>query len=80
MVAVTGSDIVNFMPRGPDFITIDIEGKSFEVLTRLPIGSWSVRAICVEHDHRAEEIAAWGGERGYRVVELNAENIILRKR
>ena len=47
VVAVTGSDIVNFMPRGPDFITIDIEGKSFEVLTRLPIGSWSVRAIVV---------------------------------
>lgn len=80
VVAVTPSDIVNLMPRGPDFINIDIEGKSFDVLTGFPIGSWLVRVICVEHDHRAEEIAAWGAERNYRVVELNAENIILKRR
>ena len=77
---ITPSQIVDQLPRGPDVITVDIEGRSFDVLAGFPIKSWAVEVICVEHDHRAEEIAAWGNERNYRVVELNAENIIMKRR
>lgn len=80
VVAITPSQIIDQMPRGPDVITCDIEGRSFDVVAQFPYGSWVVKAICVEHDHRAEEIGAWAREKGYRVCELNAENIILVRR
>jgi len=77
---ITPSQIVDILPRGPDVITCDIEGRSFEVVQAFPLSSWLVQCICIEHDNRAVEIAAWGNEKGYRVVELNAENIILVRR
>lgn len=80
VMAMTPSQLVDAMPHGPDVITIDIEGRSVDVLYQLPIKSWLVRAICVEHDNRIGEIAAWGKERGYTVSELNAENLVLIKR
>jgi FkbM family methyltransferase len=73
---ITPSQVVDLCERGPDFITVDIEGRSFEVLRGLPFASWNVRGFCVEHDHRTEEIAAWANEKGYRVAELNGENLI----
>jgi len=77
---ITPSQVIDILPKGPDVITIDIEGRSFDVLTKFPFGSWIVRAICVEHDNRAVEVAAWGNSIGYRTVELNAENIIMVRR
>jgi len=77
---VTPRQLVDLMPRGPDIISIDIEGRSFEVLSRLPFGSWDVKAVCVEHDGRAIEISAWANGRGFRVHELNAENILCVRR
>lgn len=80
VMAMKPGQVVDAMPHGPDVITIDIEGRSVDVLYQLPIKSWAVRAICVEHDGRIGELAAWGNERGYRVSELNAENMVLVKR
>lgn len=73
------SHVAELCARGPDIVTVDIEGRSFEVAQKLP-EAWGVKMFCIEHDGRALEISAWAGDRGYRVVDLNQENIILAKR
>lgn len=73
------STVAELCTRGADVVTVDIEGRSFEIAAKLP-EAWGVKVFCIEHDHRAEEIAAWGNSRNMRVVDLNAENIILVKR
>lgn len=74
---VTPSTLVNQLGCGPSVLSIDCEGTSVDVLMACPIGSWAPRVIVVEHDQRVVELSGWGRQRGYRVMDLNAENIIL---
>jgi FkbM family methyltransferase len=77
---VTVSTILAQLGGGADVLSIDAEGSSVEILRQCPIGSWAPLIICVEHDGRALEMAAWAEERQYEVVHLNAENVILWRR
>lgn len=73
---VTMSTVVEQIGASADVISIDCEGASFDILGNCPT-AWDLRAIVIEHDNRAVEISGWGRQRGYNVVSLNAENLIL---
>lgn len=77
---VTIKIILEQLGCGVDVLSIDTEGTSFDVLQTCPLKSWCPKAIAVEHDSRVVEISGWARERGYRVHEVNAENVVLVRR
>lgn len=74
---MTPDMLVQQIAGGPDVISIDTEGSSFDILTRLPIGAWVPRVLVIEHDSRVLEISKWGKSKGYHVRELDDQNVIL---
>ena len=61
-----------------DFVNLDVEGLSADMLMRLPLNLLTrCRCLCVEHDGRMEEIAMHAAKYGYGYVWHSAENIIL---
>jgi FkbM family methyltransferase len=61
-------------------ISIDVEGGSMDLFRLLPFIDMGTRAIVVEHDGHTVEIANIGRQLGYRVADMNQENVILVKR
>lgn len=79
VMQLTMSTLMNQVNVQADVISIDVEGKSFELLKLIPIVSWAPHVIVVEHDARMVEITQWAADRGYGVCGLSPENIILLK-
>ena len=75
---ITVSELINEIGCGADILSIDCEGVSFDILTSIP-SAWSPSVIVVEHDSRAIEITGWAAAKGYEVIGLNAENLLLMK-
>ena len=73
---LTVKDVVSQLGASANVLSIDCEGASFDILGSCP-SAWDVKLIIIEHDNRAVEISGWARERGYDVVSLNAENVIL---
>lgn len=63
-----------------DLISVDVEGGSAALLKQFPIaGMPKLRAICVEHDRKADELVAWARDFGFTEPEgtRSGENLIL---
>lgn len=75
---VTFADLINQF--GPfDFVNIDTEGSSVDLLHNLLEIPMNPACICVEHDNRVAEAIELAQRRGYRVVHLNGTNLIIAK-
>lgn len=72
--------IPNLMAQfGPfDFVNIDTEGTSVDLLKTLDLINMKPSAVCVEHDNRIDEIRQWASERDYSICSENQENVILK--
>lgn len=70
------------MPDHYEFVNIDIEGTTQEVLAAfLKIDRFRPRVICVEHNiHQQESVRAIAEAGGYFVAETTTENFILVRR
>lgn len=77
---ITLDDIFLQFGGGFDFVSIDAEGVSFEILKALFKTEVRPLAICFEHDDRQTESFAAFDAAGYRMVYENAANrIVVRK-
>ena len=66
-----------YMRAGFDFVNIDTEGTSVEVLHRLFMLGKTPKCICVEHDERTTEAMAAATALGYACTYVNGENLVL---
>lgn len=60
-----------------DFVNIDTEGTSVDVLHRLFMLGKTPKCIAVEHDERTTEVMAAATELGYSCTYANGENLVL---
>lgn len=60
-----------------DFVNIDTEGSSVDILHRVLSIPMDPTCICVEHDTRYQEITGLISKRGYAIVHGTGENLIL---
>lgn len=60
-----------------NFVSIDTEGTSVDLLKSLDMANMRPTAVCVEHDQRKVEIRNYAESCGYKVVYENGENVIL---
>ena len=62
---------------GFDFVNIDAEGTSTELLFEMISQGWQTKCICVEHDGREGEIISRVTPAHYHVVYGNETNLVL---
>lgn len=74
---LTLTDIFNQFEGGYDFVNIDTEGTSVDLLHVLLSTSALPKAICVEHDDRLVEVFQAGEKCGYRALHVNGTNVVL---
>jgi FkbM family methyltransferase len=60
-----------------DFVNIDTEGTSVDLLRVLLQTEMFPRCICVEHNDRIGEALTLAQNRGYRLLYKSAENLVL---
>lgn len=62
-----------------DFVSIDTEGTSVDLLKALLAFEMYPACVCVEHDGRIVEASMAAQERGYRVAYTSEENLVFVK-
>ena len=60
-----------------DFISIDIEGMDYDVLSQINLDETNTRLICVEHTHRSHDIKDYAKQFGFALLSENCENVIM---
>ena len=61
-----------------DFITIDIEGLDFEILSSINLDQTQTRLVCVEHNgHDIQKYIDYCKKFGMEVISQNAENLLM---
>lgn len=74
---ITLADLFNqFGVPGFDFVNIDVEGKSVDVLAALMATQAMPKAICCEHDERIVEANGLVARHGYKQILLNGTNVV----
>jgi FkbM family methyltransferase len=74
---ITLADLFNqFGVPGFDFVNIDVEGKSVDVLAALMATQAMPKCICVEHDERIVEANSLVARHGYKQILLNGTNVV----
>ena len=69
-------ELYAFLPEKVDFVSIDVEGTSFDLAMKFDFNRFSVDAIIVEHDGNNQKIYDKFAN-DYTVAALIAENILL---
>jgi len=69
--------LLNYRHQPFDFVSIDTEGTSFQLLQILLASHQKPRVICIEHDGCLQNCIKAAVPHGYREVTWNAENLIL---
>ena len=59
-----------------DFISIDAEGSSVDILKAVLKSEMYPACICVEHDDRIVEACQAAAERGYKMTYASGENLV----
>lgn len=72
-------ELYAFLPPKLHFVSIDVEGTSFDLSMKFDFERFDVDAICIEHDGKYREVYA-RFEGKYDAVVLNTENILLVKK
>ncbi len=62
-----------------DFVSIDTEGTSFDLLRTINFNAMNTKMVCVEVDSYQEEIGKWFADHNWSVITCTAENFIARK-
>lgn len=60
-----------------DFVSIDAEGVSVDLMQRILALKHYPRCMCVEHDDRTSEIISGVTPLGYHIVYGNGENLVM---
>lgn len=74
---ITINDIFNQFGGPFDFVNLDVEGRSVDLLHDLLRTEAFPKVICVEHDSREGEVIALACSKGYQIVHGNGTNLIL---
>jgi FkbM family methyltransferase len=70
-------ELLSRLPGPLDFISIDTEGTSVDLLREFPLDTLRPRAVCVEHDGRVQECCEFAAAHGYRLALRTPENLVL---
>lgn len=63
-----------------NFVNIDTEGTSFDILNDLPFDKLAnLSMICIEYDKKQKEILSVANKYSFRLLKTTAENLILVK-
>ena len=68
-----------FPDRVPDFVSVDTENSSPDLSIVIMQSDWRPLVMCVEHNGRSVEIMKEARKWGYKMIEMNAENVVLAK-
>lgn len=74
---LTLADLFNQFAGGYDFVNIDTEGNSVDLLNEMLKTAAYPKCICVEHDGRVVEVLQNSERFGYRAVHTNGTNVVL---
>jgi FkbM family methyltransferase len=66
----------HFADVAPDFLSIDVEGLDYEVLSSMQLSVFRPRLICVEASRPAADFASLLGPHGYQVICVTPDNLI----
>jgi hypothetical protein len=69
-------ELYTFLPPKLHFVSIDVEGTSFDLSMKFDFERFDVDAICIEHDGKFQAVYEKFRNK-YDSVALNAENILL---
>jgi hypothetical protein len=70
------SEIYDLLPAKVNFVSIDVEGTSFDLAMKFDFERFGVEAMIIEHDGKYQEVYNRFKDK-YDVAALNAENILL---
>ncbi len=76
---VTPGMIIHKFGRNFDFVSIDIEGGSFDLFKHIIADLWKTGLICLEHDGKATEALQIAIQFDFHEIHRNGTNIILAK-
>jgi len=62
-----------------DFVSIDVEGGSTDLALQYDPDLFGTTMMCVEHDGRQNELVVHFAKKKFKVVNMNAENIIFER-
>lgn len=71
------AELFRVLPGPYDFVTIDTEGTSWQVLQAINLTGTNL--VCVEYDSFAGEIEAFFKARGFKTIYKSAENILAKR-
>jgi len=71
------SELLGRWPGPYEVVSIDAEGTSWAIWAAMPFEELGTRAVVVEHDGRVVEVTTRGKNLGFRVADVNAENVVL---
>jgi FkbM family methyltransferase len=60
-----------------NFISIDIEGMDYDVLSQINLDQTETKLLCIEHTHRSYDIQEYAKQFGFSLLSQNAENVIM---
>mgnify|MGYP004417260428 CR=1 FL=1 len=87
MEATTIERISQSFPGAFDFISIDLDGLSLEVMRSINYAALGVRAVCIEylHDDLVEKneaplVREYMESQGFKLLHLSPENVIMVRR
>ena len=79
LTSLTLIDVYNIHKTSFDFVNIDVEGENINLLKTFPFHLTVPKLICIEHDNLDAEIMKVVSEYGYKVLDRNPENLILKR-
>ncbi len=62
-----------------DFISIDTEGTSFDLLQECDLDALGCSLVCVEYDDREIEVRSWFRSKCFKVIHKTGENLIAKR-
>ncbi len=62
-----------------DFISIDTEGNSFEILKAIPLSLLKTKLVCVEMDGNELAITSHLSSQGFEIIHKTDENLIAKR-
>lgn len=77
--AIPINKIISSLNIKADFISIDTEGSSFEILKALNLDALGCNLVCVEMDSNGSDLHEWFKAHGFLSIHQTAENMIAKR-
>ncbi len=62
-----------------DFLSVDTEGTSLQLLKQINLKQFGCSLVCVEHDGKKDEARQWFNTQGFAVIDENGGNSIAKR-